>query len=971
MITGKNSKYKLYWMANQSGTGNVGILLAEKWTDKVFDISRVSDRILVMKVCMDKLIINIISVYAPQAGLATSTKDVFYDNLLSVVSRISSREHLYICGDFNGHIGSKPEGYEGVHGGFGYGQRNEEGERILEFATAHDLVIGNSLFKKPENHLVTYQSGGHHSQIDYILLRSCDMKHTRNIKVINSEECVSQHRLLVCDVSLKFSPPKRRQYAPKLRTWKLRDQSHRSEYTSEMEKALLSASPTDSVEDTWQTLKSTILTTAEKVCGWTKKGPPRKQTWWWDDNVNAAVLEKRRCWKAWKKSGQGKEIYLQARRRAKQAVHQAKRRAEERELQDIRGGKDNIFRIAKQMRRQNQDVIGDKCVRNDLGEMALDDEAKKVAWQQHYQRLLNVEFPWNRDQLPTVEPVQGPPVYISEEMVLDAVKRAKSGKAAGPSGIVAEMLKSSGERCTTLLTHLLNNIIAEGETPDDWDTSYVVNLYKGKGDALERGNYRGLKLLDQVMKVLERVVEKQIRGMVNIGDMQFGFMPGRGTIDAIFILRQLQEKYLARNKTLYFSFIDLEKAFDRVPREVLWWSMRRVGVEEWLVRVVQSMYKHAKSKVRVGDSYSEAFDVRVGVHQGSVLSPLLFIIVLEALSRESCTGLPWELLYADDLVIIADSIEELVTRTGTWKTNLEGKGLRVNMMKTKVLCSGKDLNVLVDSGKWPCGVCRKGVGRNSIMCNGCAHWIHKSCSGITGRLTVDSTYRCPRCCGTSRPIDGRPILHVSVDGHQLDTVDTFCYLGDTICAGGGCTASIITRCRSAWGKFRELLPILTNKSISPKTRGRIYTACVRTVMLYACECWAPRSDDRSRLERNDKAMVRWICGVKVDDQISTASLYERLGIPHIQQVSRQHRLRWAGHVHRSTSWTNRCQRIEVAGSKRKGRPRKTWTETVREDLQTLNLTLDMAEDRDAWREKLRDANRPSNTLGRVQRTLNA
>ena len=80
---------------------------------------------------------------------------------------------------------------------------------------------------------------------------------------------------------------------------------------------------------------------------------------------------------------------------------------------------------------------------------------------------------------------------------------------------------------------------------------------KGKGDALERGNYRGLKLLDHVMKGMERVIEKIIRERISIDDMQFGFMPGRGTTDAIFILRQLQEKHLAKNKKLYFTFVDL------------------------------------------------------------------------------------------------------------------------------------------------------------------------------------------------------------------------------------------------------------------------------------------------------------------------------------------------------------------------------------------------------------------------------
>ena len=90
--------------------------------------------------------------------------------------------------------------------------------------------------------------------------------------------------------------------------------------------------------------------------------------------------------------------------------------------------------------------------------------------------------------------------------------------------------------------------------------------------------------------------------------------------------------------------------------------MRKLGIDEWLVRLVQSTYKDVRSRVRVGDGYSEEFGVGVGVHQGSVLSPLLFIIVLEALSREFRTGCPWELLYADDLMISAGSMEELLVK---------------------------------------------------------------------------------------------------------------------------------------------------------------------------------------------------------------------------------------------------------------------------------------------------------------------
>ena len=116
--------------------------------------------------------------------------------------------------------------------------------------------------------------------------------------------------------------------------------------------------------------------------------------------------------------------------------------------------------------------------------------------------------------------------------------------------------------------------------------------------------------------------------------MQFGFMPGKGTTDAIFTVWQMQEKYGCKRKKLYFAFVDLEKAFDRVPREVTRWALRKAGVDEWLVMAVMAMYEGAQTVVRTTEGDSKAFNVKVGLHQGSILSRLLFVIVMEMISRE-------------------------------------------------------------------------------------------------------------------------------------------------------------------------------------------------------------------------------------------------------------------------------------------------------------------------------------------------
>ena len=359
----------------------------------------------------------------------------------------------------------------------------------------------------------------------------------------------------------------------------------------------------------------------------------------------------------------------------------------------------------------------------------------------------------------------------------------------------------------------------------------------------------------------------------------------------------------------------------------------------------------------VSTTLTDSFDVKVGVHQGSVLSPLLFIIVLEALSREFRIGCPWELFYADDLVIIAETLEELTVKLKCWKQQIESKGMRVNMGKTKIMISGRNLNSLRDSGKHPCGVCRKGVGVNSIWCDGCCSWIHKKCSGIKGRLVENPAYRCSRCLGGARDIDGRPREHVMIDEHKLEVVESFCYLGDQQCPGGTCEPCTIHRCKVAWSKFRELLPLLTNKSISLTNRGVVYRSCVRNAMLHASECWPLKVSDKQRLQRNERAMLRWICHTKPTERISNTSLCESLNIPTLDNALRERRLRWFGHVKRDNGAIHRAYTRQVDGARGVGRPRKTWEATVRDDLKMWRLKEEDTFDRKKWRTDLKAASR--------------
>ena len=160
------------------------------------------------------------------------------------------------------------------------------------------------------------------------------------------------------------------------------------------------------------------------------------------------------------------------------------------------------------------------------------------------------------------------------------------------------------------------------------------------------------------MKVYELVLERRIRQSGN-SFQSVRVHARKSATDAIFILPQVQEKILEGNCKRYWIFIDLERTFARVPREVMYWSLRRKGVTEELIRVIKSMYDGASTTVRTGAGNTMIFEIRVGVHQGSCLSPLLFIIVMDAVSEMVRRNVPWGMLYADDLIVAEDSSASL------------------------------------------------------------------------------------------------------------------------------------------------------------------------------------------------------------------------------------------------------------------------------------------------------------------------
>ena len=172
--------------------------------------------------------------------------------------------------------------------------------------------------------------------------------------------------------------------------------------------------------------------------------------------------------------------------------------------------------------------------------------------------------------------------------------------------------------------------------PVDWVLAVIIPLLKGKGYVHDCSNYRDISLLSVVGKLYGRILINRIKDKTEnvISEVQSGFRRGRGCADQTFIVRQICEKYLGKGKDVYFAFLDLEKAYDRVDRDAMWNVLRIYGVGGKLLRAVQSLYADSRACVRVGNEMSEWFPVKVGLRQGCMMSQWLFNLYFDGVVRE-------------------------------------------------------------------------------------------------------------------------------------------------------------------------------------------------------------------------------------------------------------------------------------------------------------------------------------------------
>jgi len=258
-------------------------------------------------------------------------------------------------------------------------------------------------------------------------------------------------------------------------------------------------------------------------------------------------------------------------KKAKEEVAKAKEKAYEQLYKDLeKNGEKSLYKLAKTRKRRYLDLDRMKFVKDSKGKILSEGGEIKERWRQYFSLLLNTKN--KRKELEEAGKIEGPIPHVTREEVKKQLEKMKRGKAAGPDEFPMEIGKKLRDLGLDWITAVLREVQDEG-IAEKWRRSKITPIYKQKGDPLDCSYCRGVKLLSHCLKLWERVVENMIRGLVKISDRQYGFQTGKSTIQPMYCLWMLQEKMREYQTDLHMVFVNLEKAYDTVPRDLIWYCL--------------------------------------------------------------------------------------------------------------------------------------------------------------------------------------------------------------------------------------------------------------------------------------------------------------------------------------------------------------------------------------------------------------
>ena len=574
--------------------------------------------------------LHLLSCYAPTFAASREEKNSFFDLLQDALSSIPSEECYVMLGEFNARVGSRAVQagewwYE--RGPNGYGELNEAGMELLSFLSTNEATVCNTWFQKKEIHKQTGQHPKSHKWhcIDYVIMKVEHRRRCLDVCVMRGADCNTDHRLVRAKLVIGRSVRsfKKACAGPRMKRWdvaklqgacvdeKGRETAKGSFLESMREKLREKWDKDSNVEGKWDVLRSVMCDTARECLGHEDR---RQPDWFRESEVDLKPLFvlRNRLHTLWLNTGkeENRKKYADARREARRAVREAKDAWFQRKALEAERGRNGgklVWRSIRDIQRGRRGLVPVKAavVKDEDGNTCATAKAQQERWKRHFTKILNIQSGFDVEELRKVK--QRPPrpemtEVPSEEELMSAVGKMRNGKAGGESGIMPEMVKAAccDEEFLSKLLELVKDIWEVSCVPSAWRDSILVPMPK-KGNLSLCDNWRGISLLDVVGKVVARILQERLQKLAEdeLPESQCGFRAERGCADMIFTVHQLIEKSWEHKSKAFFTFIDLKKAYDSIPRKAMWLALGKLGVLERIIHPTKSFHEDMRARIRI------------------------------------------------------------------------------------------------------------------------------------------------------------------------------------------------------------------------------------------------------------------------------------------------------------------------------------------------------------------------------------
>ena len=681
VISMNESKHLFYYRGKENEkTSGVGFLVNSNIAGNVLKFDSLSDRVAYVTIKLNKMYtLKVIQVYAPTSTSSEEEIEQFYDDISKVLD-VEKTKYTILMGDFNAKVGKKKDG-ESCMGKFGIGQRNERGEMLVNFSERYNMKIMNSVFQKRAGRKWTWRSPNEETknEIDFIITDNFNI--VKDVTVINKVNIGSDHRMVASRIKFDFKIERTKMILKK-KTFPRHTVGNVSEYKLEVKNRFQALGNEECDIDGMCNNLTSIIKEAAAAVGIPSNN--EKKSKFSKDTLD--LMKKR------------KNLQIKTKRdeieRAELNKLINKKMREDRRKNNLQKIEETIKNGKSLKQTRSSSYIGKQqmlALKDSNGEIAkCRDRMLKIA-EEFYAELYTSKTRVNPINT-SVEYTEIPEITTSE--VAFALNHMKRGKAPGDDDITTDLLKDAGEDLYKKLAQLFSNCLKEKKVPESFGVGIVILLYK-KGDNKELGNYRPITLLSVIYKLFSKILTNRLTKTLdeNQPREQAGFRSGYSTVDHLQTVSELIEKTSEYNRPLCFAFVDYEKAFDSVEHNAVFNSLKEQGINGNYVKIMENIYEKGSTIIRLHKE-SDKIKIEKGVRQGDTISPKLFTSCLESIFRK----IDWEgkginingeylnhLRFADDIILISETPEELQIMLNDLNRESLKVGLKMNRSKTKIM----------------------------------------------------------------------------------------------------------------------------------------------------------------------------------------------------------------------------------------------------------------------------------------------